>query len=110
MDYSTNEINTGAKWIDGSAIYKKTVNFGTLPNTTDKTVNHGISNLGWVIKIEMIARRNDGIFFPIPFASHHGSANSIDVTADSTSVVVATGMDRSNLTESYITLYYTKSS
>ena len=36
MDYSTNEVNTGAKWIDGSAIYKKTINTGALPNNGSK--------------------------------------------------------------------------
>ena len=34
--YSTTEINTGMKWIDGKPIYRKVVDFGSLPNNTYK--------------------------------------------------------------------------
>lgn len=38
MVYSTNEVNTGKKWIDGKTIYRKVVNFGSFPNNTNKTI------------------------------------------------------------------------
>lgn len=110
MDYSTSEINTGATWIDGSAIYKKTVNFGTLPNATSKDVAHGISNLGRVVKIEGYAfRSSDSTNFPIPFASENGANNCIGITVTQTNISIGTGTDRSNISECYVTLYYTKS-
>lgn len=110
LDYSTSEINTGAKWIDGSAIYKKTVSVGALPNATTKNVAHGISNLSRLIKIEGYAyRSSDVTTFPIPSVSNT-AVNSIVVTVNDTNIVIGTGIDRSNIAEAYVTLYYTKNS
>lgn len=110
LGYSTSEVNTGTTWIDGSAIYKKTINFGTLPNNAMKDVAHGISNLGWIVKMEGISKRStDGTFFPIPFSSKNGVANCIEITVGATNIEISTGMDRTNMTDCYITLYYTKS-
>ena len=110
-DYSLSEINTGIKWIDGKVIYKKTIDFGTLPNTALKTVPHNISNLGYILKIEGIAKRStDGIFFQIGNALNPDSQSfsvSIHVSVDATSVGITTGMDRRDMA-AYVTLYYTK--
>lgn len=110
-NYSLTEQATGFTWVDGNTIYKKTIDFGALPNTSTKVVAHGITNLGWLIFLAGMGKREtDGTFFPIPFASEQGTANAIGVTADSTNIGLATGFDRSNITQSYITLYYTKNS
>ena len=110
-DYSTSEVDTKVKWIDGKTIYRKTINFGSLPDATSKVVAHGVSNLSKVIKMEGYAYRSgDGTFFPIPFASENAAQNSIALTAGATDVVINTGMNRSNIAECYITIYYTKSS
>lgn len=110
-DYSLSEINTGIKWIDGRVIYKKTIDFGTLPNNALKTVPHNISNLGYILKIEGIAKRStDGIFFQIGNAPNPNAQSfsvSIHVNADSTGVGITTGMDRRDMA-AYVTLYYTK--
>ena len=107
--YSTNEMETNAKWIDGKTIYKKTVNFGALPNATSKQVAHGITNLYRVIEIVGWAYRSgDGTSFPLP-ATSASATGAITVTATATDINVSTGTDRSNIAESYITLYYTKS-
>lgn len=111
LDYSTTEINTGAKWIDGRAIYKKTINCGTLPNATDKIIEHGVDNLSRVIYAHGYAfRSSDGTGFPLIFTSNIAAANSIGFTWNSTTIVIGTGTDRSNITESYITIYYVKTS
>lgn len=47
MDYSTNEINTGAKWIDGRPIYKKTI-VSTLSGS-ENSVNTGVQNIDLLI-------------------------------------------------------------
>ena len=111
MDYRTNEIDTGAKWIDDTPIYKKTIFFGALPNATKKAVAHNISNLGLVIKTEAITKqRATGDFLPIPFPSALSGANgNMDLKIDATSVAIATNMDRTDFIETYVTIYYTKS-
>ena len=111
MDYSTVEVDTGTKWIDGSIIYKKTINFGTLPNATNKTVNHNISNLGRVIKSEGWAYSSgSSLFVMIPAVSVSAVANGISLGVTDTLVKVSSGSDQTAFTECYITLYYTKSS
>lgn len=110
-DYSLSEINTGIKWIDGKVIYKKTIDFGTLPDNALKTVPHNISNLGYVLKIEGIAKRStDGIFMQIGNAPNPDSQSlSVSVHVNDTNIGITTGLDRRDTT-AYITLYYTKTS
>lgn len=108
MDYSTTEINTGAKWINGSAIYKKTVDTGALPNAATKTVAHSISNLGKVIRIEGYATESS-LFLPLPGVFSLAN-QSVQVQVTSTDITLYSAADHSNYTESYVTLYYTKSS
>ena len=109
MDYSTTEVNTGAKWIDGSAIYKKTVNFGALPASSSKTVAHGITNLKYVVDWHgMTTYSGDSVFRPLPMVSPAGTDQN-NVEFDATYIYIYTSTDRSNFS-AYITLYYTKSS
>lgn len=54
VDYSLTEQDTGLKWIDGSVIYQKTINFGTMPVNNEKDVAHGIINLSFVVDMEFI--------------------------------------------------------
>lgn len=111
LDYSTSEENTGTKWIDGSAIYKKTVSTGSLPNASSKSVAHNITNLSRVIRLEGYAYDSSNQrSYPIPYASYTAATNTISAYANDTYVVLGAGIDRSSVTESYVTLYYTKSS
>lgn len=107
-DYSLSEIDTGTRWIDGKTIYKKTINFGALPNATEKTVAHGIVGLDAVVKIEGITVRSDN-FDPIPlvFRSQDAQHNT-ETFVNSTSVGMINNADQSART-AYITIYYTKS-
>ena len=106
LDYSLSEVNTGMKWIDGSAIYKKTVNLGTLPSGS-KNVAHGISNLAYVIKTEGYAA-NSTTLLPLPYVANVASSQ-IGFNIYNGNIVVQTGSDRTDYS-GYITLYYTKSS
>lgn len=56
--YSTNEVKTGGKWIDGKPIYRKVVDVGTLPDTTSKNVPHNIQNLDKVLEAKLVASDN----------------------------------------------------
>lgn len=110
-NYSTSEVNTGATWINGKTIYKKTIDTGALPNATTNNIAHGITNLDRIIKIEGWAYRSDDTsFFPLPSTSTGSVSANIVTTANTTYVNISTGTDRSNVGESYVTLYYTKTS
>lgn len=109
-NYSTTEQNTGFKWIDGSAIYKKTINFGALPNATSKTVAHNISNLSYVVDYcSITTSSNDGVFRPMPIISPSGDRYQALFEFDATYIYCYCGGNYSALS-AYITLYYTKSS
>lgn len=109
MDYSTSEVSTGAKWIDGSMIYKKTVNFGALPNASSKTVAHSISNLGRFIKVETVVRNNTSSATHMADATFYNGTNLEEFYATDTQIQCLTQGDRSAFS-AYVTLYYTKSS
>ena len=109
MDYSTTEINTGAKWIDGSVIYKKTINTGTLPNATMAHISHGISGISAIIKFEGWATDGSTSWVPLPLVSSDSSYD-VEVAATATEVTLSSAQNRSGYSSSYVTLYYTKSS
>lgn len=104
-NYSTSEQNTGFTWVDGKHIYKKTISLGTLPNNTEKIVNHNISNLDWVVDIECFAKDGLGnkLVLPTP------SASPITLNVRNSDIVIVTTSDRSSYTQTYCTIYYTKS-
>lgn len=110
LDYSTSEVNTGAKWIDGSTIYKKTISCGALPDADVKSIAHGISNISRILKMDGYAYHpGTQVTIPLQFVSTT-AINSVVVNTSGPNIVITTGIDRSGFTESYITLYYTKTS
>ena len=105
--YSTTEQKTPFTWIDGKPIYKKTISCGGGSNK-NKAVNHNISNLSRTMKIEGYAYDGSACI-PIPFTSTgDGVSSSIQVYVSSTQLVINCGVDRNNLIEMYVTLWYTK--
>lgn len=108
-NYSTSEQNTGFKWIDGRDIFKKTINFGALPNSTGKAVPHNIQNLDMVIKTEAFCKYPSGVAFPIPFTYIDGLQYSVMLSYTTTNVSITTGTDRSGAS-GYVTMFYVKTS
>lgn len=110
VDYSTSEVNTGIKWVDGSTLYRKVINFGALPNASQKSVAHGVSGIR-IHSLSGIARNpNSGITFILPTLSTSFGA-CITMYADSTNIHINTqSTDRSAYTECYVILEYTKAS
>lgn len=103
--YSTNEQVIGT-WIDGKPLYRKIIDYGTLPNTTTRTLEHNISNVDIFTKVEGIA--NDGVtFLPLPYA-HSNVVFNVVLNTTKTNVSIATNSDRTTYTKTYITLEYTK--
>lgn len=104
--YSTDEEVVGT-WIDGRTIYRKTIDTGQLPNNTNKSVNHNISNIRRVIMLEGYAyRSSNNTCAPLPYAA----TSSISLTINQTEIIIGTTSDRTGFGESYVTLYYTKTS
>ena len=104
-EYSTTEKVVGT-WIDGKPLYQKTVDCGALPNKTEKTVAYGISNLGYVVSIDGFAT-NLTNHYALPFITSTGS-DQVVVSVNATNIRVTSASDRSNITTSYVTLQYTK--
>ena len=108
-NFSTSEQATEYTWVDGSIIYKKTVSTGALPNSTTKSVAHGITNLAFVIEAEGYAKNpTSNVYYPIP-CTLNSAPLQIGLTLDNTNINIYTGSDRTVFTTSYVTVYYTKS-
>lgn len=106
--YSTTEINTGRKWIDGKSIYRKVINFGALPDTTTKNVAHGIVTLDTVIPgFPMATMDNGTIQMPLP-RSINNAVDLIDVYCGQTNVSIATWSATYVAWNAYAIMEYTK--
>lgn len=109
-NYSLSEADTGATWIDGKKIYKKTVNFGAEPSANqEKTVNANISNLDKVIRLEGIGFDNSGSSMPLPYAKA-GTSNNYELSFYQGKVAIEVGSVSVGMTQIYVTLWYTKTS
>ena len=58
-DYSTNEINTGKKWIDGKPIYRK-VYSGNTPSSSGALFSTSGMNINEITKEEMLVTGSNG--------------------------------------------------
>lgn len=97
--YSYEEIRIGTYF--GKPLYRKVVDFGTLPNATVKEVPHGISNIEKVVTVRGIAG-----FFPIP-RIHKESVLNIGIEAGPVNVLILTNYNYSS-TNAIAILEYTK--
>lgn len=104
--YSTAEIDTGYKWIDGKSIYKKTINFGSMPAAnSNKSVNHGVA-LDSIVSFDgMITNTAGTNRQPIPLAT---GAIFVWTDISNTQITINTNGDRSAY-NAFVTLFYTKS-
>lgn len=113
-NYSIEEVNTGAKWIDGSPIYRKTVVYtGGLHANSSNVISHNISNLKMVIEQKQFGySTNTNTTFTFPataFSSQTPSGNSVSQwTVGPNYITFFSSMDYVDTI--YITLSYTKTS
>lgn len=108
LNYSESEQDTGLYWIDNKKIYQKTVDFGSLPNSTTKSVNHGISNLETVVDIKAVAYYEGlayGELMPLVYGGH-----TFRVMVRSSQIEIQCPSDNWSDYGCYITILYTKSS
>lgn len=99
--YSTSEQVIGT-WL-GKPLYRKVIDFGSLPNATYKEVAHNISNFNAIVNVYGSAIRSDKTSIPLPYAS----SNYVELYINATKVTITTTSDRS-LFNGYVTLEYTK--
>ena len=106
--YSLEEREVGV-WTDGRPLYEKTVDFGTLPNNTTKTVSYNISDLDYFVKIQCVAHNQNGSR-NIPFVDDvYKSGDVLLDTIKSSGVIrIISHNDLSSLTGE-VTLQYVKS-
>jgi hypothetical protein len=105
-DFSTSEVDTGFTWVDGKTIYKKSINFGTLPNATTKSVAHSIGSIDNVVKMVAIAKDASSNFLPLPFG-HPTDASNISFSLEGANLVINAGSNRTAFS-AYATVWYTK--
>ena len=111
IDYSTDEQDTGLKWIDGKKVYRKTISVGAMPNATIKNVDHNITNLDTVISASgMVYRTDDQSYYTLPLVHSFAASNNISISVTGTQISLATGYNWSTITDNgYVTILYTKS-
>ena len=106
VDYSTDEQDTGLKWIDGSAIYQKTFDVQSITLGSWVQIAHGISNLGTVIDFSgIIYRPADNWFTPL---NYYADANSYILSEIGATNIEIKVNFASGTYKAYLTLKYTK--
>lgn len=99
------EYNTGRRTFDDKIIYGKEISFGALPDTTQKSVAHGIVGAEWIDIVK--ATTNSGsIYIPLPRVSE--PVSSIDIFVSGANISILTKRDYPSLgyTETRVTLEY----
>lgn len=109
ISYSTEEQDTGLKWIDGKLIYQKTISCGGLKNNQQISVPHNVSNIDHVIDYKMIAWNNStGVSINDAYYDVLYPTYSVRCSANKTSCEIRTGADMTQYSASYMTIQYTK--
>lgn len=106
QNYSVDETLTGGTWIDGKSIYRKVIDCGELPNGTEKSVSHGITNLDTIISINGVAISSENTI-PLPYI-HQTTTDIVQILCTPTEVKITTTSDKTAYTKSYVTVEYTK--
>ena len=92
-------------------ILRKIIDFGSLPNSTVKSVPHGVIVDGNFTLIAMWACATDPIgltSLSIPYANPTALNLAIALQMDSVNVNITTGTARSNYTRTFVVLEYTQ--
>lgn len=110
VHYSTDEHVVGT-WVDGSTLYEKTINFGALPDSSEKSVAHNISNVDKIWISDGFVFTSSNTFYGLVHTA--GSSQNMqfawDTNVNRTNVTMETYSDRSTLS-AYVIVRYTKTS
>lgn len=104
--YSDREVLTNKVFL-GKPVYRRVVNFGALPNATDKTVADGIgTDLDRVVSLYGFAT-NGSTHIPLPYTPGAAGANGVGLLKTSSGVRLRSGVDFSAY-EGFVVLEYTR--
>lgn len=110
MIYSYEEREVGV-WVDGKPLYQKTIDFGTLPNNTTKTVAHNINSVNGqsFCKIEVIVSTSTTGYSTFQRVHDRDVKYQAFWEVTSTDIICySRENDNSGYVRCFITLYYTK--
>lgn len=107
QQYSGNEIAIGT-WIDGKTLYRKVFNVGSIQSNT-VTINHGISNLDWVVQMYGTAKMNN-TWYSLDRVSTLANNQQVGMSVSGSQLIVTAGSDANFTQGCYIVVEYTKSS
>lgn len=91
-------------------VFRKTINFGALPNSATKTVAHGLTPTDNWTFTRIYATASDPVahtYIPIPYASSTANKN-IELFVDATNINIITSINYSSYTFVYVILEYMK--
>lgn len=91
-------------------VYRKTIDFGVLPNATTKPMPHGIAFDSNFSTTRIYGSATDPVnlvYFPLPYASPV-LLNNIALRVDGPNVIIETGINRTNFTRCTVVLEYVK--
>lgn len=108
--YSTQEVNTGNTWIDGSAIYRVCVETSSSVVNNQEKVATLPSTIKVPISIRAFVQSGDGITWrPVP-AAYHGSATwTVNLYINGADVYMAFGSSWTGTKKIILIIEYTKS-
>lgn len=95
------EYRTTERW-NGEAVYSKLINFGAMPNASEKIIGHGVSGMKQPLSVSVTAYKSNWAF-TLP-SSH---TNEASVLLNTNGVQITTTIDRSEYT-AYALIKYTK--
>lgn len=108
--YLPTESLAGKKFIPGTAIptnfrqvFRTVIDFGALPNTTNKSVAHGIN---WTNSTSLIFAQGASTDPSAVNSISFSTSNLINLVVDNTNITVTTTADYSAFTRTFITLEY----
>lgn len=103
--YSLDEREVGV-WTDGKPLYQKTINFGSLPSSGEKSVAHNISNLDHIASCISIAKNSNNISIQIPYVN--AGIDRVGTYITNTNITIGTSSNLSAYTDTQVTIQYTK--
>lgn len=108
LKYSSEEIETGKKWINDEKIYRKVITSTSFlaPNSSI-AISHKISNLKEIIKADlMVTYENE--FYPSPISYDDTTKITTINKINSTNIILRSGNESWGSTTFTIILEYTK--
>jgi hypothetical protein len=90
------------------SVFRKTINFGALPNAALKQVAHNLTNFATIIFTKIYgAATNPGVQgIPIPYSDTALVGNQIELSVTATNIEITTAINYSAFTSCYVVLEY----